>query len=138
MADCVFCKIISGEVPCDKVYEDDATFAFLDISPASKGHTLVISKAHAERLGDLPLADAVALMSTLQKVGTAVGSLGDGYNVLQNNGHAAGQLVMHIHFHLIPRYTDDGVRLLTSPDKFSYTDGEKEDVKAQLTAFLQK
>jgi histidine triad (HIT) family protein len=109
--DCVFCKIATGEIPCNKIYEDEAMLAFLDIGPVSRGHTLVIPKEHFTTLHDCPVELLAKVMTCVRKIAPAVvGAVGSrAYNVLCNNGRAAGQLVEHVHFHLIPRNADDGV-----------------------------
>lgn len=100
----VFAKILRGELPCIKVYEDEHTLAFMDIMPQVAGHTLVIPKVAAETLFDLPADAASHLMHSVQKVAAAVkaGMGVEGVVVMQLNGAAAGQTVPHIHFHLIP------------------------------------
>lgn len=106
----IFSKIASGDIPSIKVYEDSYTFAFLDISPASRGHTLVITKDEYADLYAMPPELLVAVMSTVQLVATALRDAlaPDGLNVVQNNGAAAGQTVFHYHVHLIPRWEGDG------------------------------
>ena len=111
--DCVFCKIIAGEIPSFKLYEDEGVFVFLDIHPASKGHTLVIPKQHAENIFDITeesLKNVTAagkhFSEKLQKALKA-----DGIRLAPSNGKAAGQEVMHFHLHVIPRYENDGVSL---------------------------
>jgi len=106
---CIFCAIAAGEIPSFKVYEDDAVLAYLDINPFAKGHTLVIPKEHFEGLLDAPDETLAALVSRVKKVAAHVkDSLGcDGFNILQNNGEAAGQTVKHIHFHIVPRWNGD-------------------------------
>lgn len=106
--DCIFCKIANGEIPSDTVYEDDKYRAILDLSPAVKGHTLILPKDHFD---DLLSADEETLESVLklaQRIGAAqLKALKcDGFNVVQNNGEAAGQTVHHLHVHIIPRYKD--------------------------------
>ena len=103
---CIFCGILDGELPSFKVYEDEKVLAYLDINPFTKGHTLVIPKEHASGLltaSDDLLAE---LLPRVKKVAAHLKEeLGcDGFNILQNNGEAAGQSVMHIHFHIVPRY----------------------------------
>ena len=97
-------KIIAGEIPSHKVYEDDSVIAFLDINPVSEGHTLVVPKDHFEKFNDCSdtVAEAIGpqILKISRAVSTAVGA--DGYNLLCNNGRAAGQLVGHVHFHIIP------------------------------------
>jgi len=109
--DCVFCKMVAGQVPVVKIYEDDTVLAFLDIGPISDGHTLVIPKQHFERLHECPAELLGRVSSRLGKIAGAVAAAmnSDGYNLLCNNGRAAGQLVEHVHFHIIPRNAGDGV-----------------------------
>ena len=109
--DCVFCKMVAGQIPVIKIYEDEVVLAFLDIGPVSDGHTLVIPKQHFEKLHDCPAELLGRVSSHLGKIAKAVtaGMNSDGYNVLCNNGRSAGQLVEHLHFHIIPRNTGDGV-----------------------------
>jgi histidine triad (HIT) family protein len=115
--DCIFCRIIAGEIPSHTVYEDDATLAFLDINPASRGHTLVIPKEHAADLHSLSSAALVATARTTQTVARLLqrGVQPEGINVLQNNSPAAGQVVFHYHVHLIPRWHGDRVLGLWRP-----------------------
>lgn len=110
-ADCVFCKIVAGDIPCHRVFESERVLAFLDIQPLSEGHTVVIPKDHAERLDTLDPADAAAVAAELGGLGKRICEAvsGDGYNVLQNNGAVSGQVVQHVHFHIIPRHADDGL-----------------------------
>jgi len=109
--DCVFCKMVAGQIPVTKIYEDEVVLAFLDIGPISDGHTLVIPRRHFEKLHDCPPEFLGQLGSRLGKIAKAVaaGTNSEGYNVLCNNGSAAGQLVEHLHFHIIPRNTGDGL-----------------------------
>ncbi|MFA6593843.1 MAG: HIT family protein [Candidatus Buchananbacteria bacterium] len=111
--DCVFCKIIAGEIPSAKVYEDDKFLAFLDIAPVNLGHTLIIPKAHHETLLDLPADDACQLLGLVQKIAPAVLSAtgAKGFNLMLNNGQVSGQVVGHVHFHIVPRSEDDGLKL---------------------------
>lgn len=108
MSDCLFCRIVAGEIPSARVYEDADAIAFLDIAPFKRGHTLVVSKRHVPNA----LADADVL-ATLAPAVTAVGALlterlgADGMNILTNVNEVAGQSVFHLHVHLIPRYADD-------------------------------
>ena len=111
MSECIFCKIAAGQIPCIRVYENACVLAFLDIGPISDGHTLVIPKAHYDRLDSCPaevLAEVAKVVGALAKsVAEAVGA--EGYNVLNNNGVAAGQVVNHLHLHIVPRKSGDGV-----------------------------
>jgi histidine triad (HIT) family protein len=108
MSETLFTKIINGEIPCHKVYEDDEVFAFLDISPLSEGHTLVIPKEPAATLDALSDKSAAAIGRVLPRLCRAVMQVtgATAYNVLQNNGAAAHQAVFHVHFHIIPRFED--------------------------------
>jgi histidine triad (HIT) family protein len=105
MADTVFGKIIRGEIPCDKVYEDDKVLAFLDINPLSTGHVLVVSKEPAETLDRLSDESAAAIGRVLPRLCRAVVAATGikEYNVLENNGHGAHQAIAHVHFHIIPK-----------------------------------
>ena len=108
---CLFCKIIAGQIPAAKIYEDDHTFAFLDIGPFEKGHLLVAPKHHAAFLTDLPQAELMTLISTVQKMAAlALKQLPcDGFNLVQNNGACATQTVPHVHFHIVPRWNGRAV-----------------------------
>lgn len=130
---CIFCRIISGEIPCQKIYEDDKVLAFLDIKPASVGHTLVITKKHYADLGEISEEDLSPLIVVVKKIGELIKTkLGmAGYSVLNNNGTAAGQTVAHIHFHIIPRTNGDG--LITWSQR-SYDPGEEEEIAKKLTS----
>lgn len=109
MTDCVFCKIVAGEIPAQKVAESTNFIAMLDIAPASIGHTLVIPKKHSTNLLDLPEYTGNELIEFVQRVATAVISAtgDDGFNLVLNNGKSAGQVVFHTHFHIIPRKMGD-------------------------------
>lgn len=108
--DCVFCKIRDGQIPSLKIYEDDRTLAFMDINPLNPGHCLVVTKNHAATIFDTDVSDLQAAIVTVRKVATAVrGAMqADGLNVLQASGAAAFQSVPHFHFHVIPRFNNDG------------------------------
>ena len=110
MSDCIFCAIVDGEAPSHRVYEDEHTLAFLDANPLAEGHTLVVPKAHHERLGDLPPAGAAAVGETLARVTPAVEDAvgAPATTVAYNNGRAAGQEVPHVHAHVVPRFESDG------------------------------
>ncbi len=113
MEDCLFCKIVAGNIPCYKVYEDERTLAFLDINPINKGHTLVIPKVHVSKISELSDDGLVAFFRALQKVTRAVeGSVRlDGLNLFVNQGEVAGQVVPHFHCHISPRLKGDGLRM---------------------------
>jgi len=130
--DCIFCKIATGQIPVAKVYDDQVVVAFLDIGPVSDGHTLIVPKEHFETLHDCPVEILGQVASRLGKIAnavmTAMGS--EGYNVLCNNGKAAGQLVEHLHFHIIPRSSDDG--LFDRWPSFKYQQGKIEQIAAKI------
>lgn len=111
-ASCIFCKIVAGTIPCTRVYEDEDVLAFMDIGPIVPGHTLVIPKSHHERLTDLPVTLLGQVMAAAQRVAAAqLAGLGaDGVNLHQSNGACAGQVVPHMHVHVIPRFNRDGHR----------------------------
>ena len=124
MADTIFAKIITGAIPCHKLYEDERVLAFLDINPVSRGHALVIPKEPAETLDQLSDDSAAAIGRVLPRIGRAVLKATGAYafNVLQNNQALAHQAVMHVHFHIIPKYDDgSGLGLGWHPGKL---DGE--------------
>ncbi len=110
MADCVFCKIRDGQIPSFKIYEDSKTLAFMDINPLNPGHCLVITKTHAATIFDVEVLDLQAAIAAAKKLAVAVkGAVqSDGVNILQANGAAAFQSVPHFHFHIIPRFSNDG------------------------------
>lgn len=110
--DCIFCKIVEGELPSYKIYEDDLALAFLDINPIHDGHTLVISKKHYPDFLHMPKEDFCDFTAALQKVAKAVkqATKADGLNIGINIGQAAGQLVFHAHYHIIPRFEGDGLK----------------------------
>ena len=107
---CIFCKIVAGAIPSTKVYEDAEILAFMDIGPIVKGHTLVIPKQHTERITDTPVGVLARVMHIVQKIAAAQvnGLKADGVNIFQANGKAAGQVVPHLHFHVVPRFNTDG------------------------------
>ena len=122
-SNCIFCKIANGEIPSKTVYEDERFRVILDISPASKGHAIILVKNHAENVFELPEEVASAIYVVAKKVATAMKKVlkCDGVNILQNNGEVAGQTVFHLHMHVIPRYKDDHVQI-------KWKSGEESDV----------
>lgn len=118
MPDCIFCKIVAGEIPSHKVYEDDTVLAFLDIHPTNPGHTLVIPKAHHNDLLDTPADLLAKLMAVVVKITPAIikGVGAEAFNLGVNNGAAAGQIIFHTHFHIMPRFTADGHKLWHGKD----------------------
>ena len=109
--DCLFCKIVNGDIPCTKVYENDKVLSFMDINPINDGHVLVIPKLHGVTIDELPGADFLAVMAATKKIAEAVKKTinPDGMNILQLNGEAANQVVPHLHVHIVPRWSGDGV-----------------------------
>jgi histidine triad (HIT) family protein len=135
MDDCVFCKIIAGKIPAHKVYENDKIFAFLDVSPVNQGHVLVVPRAHHADLLETPDDVLSDMITRTKKIATAVMNAvkADGFNLGCNTKKAAGQAVFHTHFHVIPRFDNDGLKHW--PHK-KLTDEEmakiRDAVKAQL------
>ena len=110
---CIFCKILAGEIPSTAVYEDDDFKAILDVNPAARGHVIILPKNHAANIYELPDEDASKIMIVAKKIATAIEKAYhcDGVNILQNNGEAAGQTVSHLHVHVIPRFKGDTVNI---------------------------
>jgi len=115
--DCLFCKIVAGELPSQRVDEDERTVAFMDINPATRGHALVVPKAHAANVLEIDPEDLAATAIAAQRLARKVtGQLGaDGVNLLNSCGSVAWQTVFHLHIHVIPRYADDPLRLPWTP-----------------------
>jgi histidine triad (HIT) family protein len=133
--DCIFCKIIKGDIPANKVYEDKEFLAFLDIKPISQGHTLVIPKVHCKNILDFPKSEETDLLEFIKKVAAAVvkATNADGFNLGMNNGKAAGQVIHHAHFHIIPRFDHDGLHSWPNKDT---TKEELEQVQKKIVSFL--
>lgn len=129
--DCIFCKIVAGELPSYKIYEDEKTLVFLDIAPVNLGHALVIPKKHYANLEEIPEDELCHLMKVVKKIGKSLkdGLGATGYNVMENNDPIAGQIIPHIHFHLIPRIEGDGLKLWPQGE---YREGEAEDVLRKI------
>lgn len=131
--DCIFCKIANGEIPSRTLYEDEKFRVILDLSPATRGHALIMPKDHASNLYELPEESAGAVMVLAKKLAAAMDERlhCDGLNLVQNNGEAAGQTVSHFHLHMIPRYVNDGQTLGWVPGKAAPED--LDEVKKILT-----
>ena len=131
-SDCIFCSIATGKIPCIRIWQDDLVLAFLDIGPVSDGHTLVIPKAHFGRLHECSPDVLVGISNCIGKICQAVVSAvgAEAYNVLCNNGIAAGQLVEHVHFHIIPRNSGDGV--FGRWPAYKYKKGRAEEIAARI------
>ena len=110
---CIFCKIVAGQIPCFKLHEDAETIAFMDINPGNPGHALAIPKAHAANLDEMPPALLGPVLATAQRVARAVAATmkPDGINILQANGPGAGQSVFHFHIHILPRRIGDELKM---------------------------
>ena len=135
MKECVFCKILKGEVPATKVNEDDKTFAILDLVPVSKGQTLVIPKKHFETMDEMDEETANAVIKTTQKIAKAILRFNEGYNVNQNNKHAGGQIVPHVHYHVIPRNEGDGMNHCWK--KLDMSNNEITELQNKIQSFLK-
>ena len=137
--DCVFCKIIDGQIPSAVIYEDEDFRVILDISPAARGHALILPKEHYANLYELPEDLAAKAMVLAKKLAAHMTEkLGcDGFNLVQNNGEVAGQTVFHFHLHLIPRYKDGDNRDLLTWKQLSYGEGEAQEL-ARLLQYPEK
>ena len=135
--DCIFCKLANGEIPTATLYEDNDFRVILDLGPASKGHALILPKEHYDNLYELDDEIASKVLVLAKKMITRMTkALGcDGYNLVQNNGEAAGQTVHHFHLHLIPRYKDDQVGLGWNMGKL--TDEDKEEILTKFHETIQ-
>lgn len=113
VSNCIFCKIAAGEIDSITIYEDETFRVIFDISPASKGHAIILPKEHAANIYELPEETASKIFVLAKKMATVMTDIlkCDGFNILQNNGEAAGQTVFHLHVHLIPRYKGDTVNI---------------------------
>ncbi|WP_053361809.1 HIT family protein [Bacillus sp. FJAT-27251] len=139
MSDCIFCKIVNGEIPASKVYENEHVLAFLDISQVTKGHTLVIPKVHKENVYELTDEVAANLFREVPKLANALKKAYDpiGMNILNNNGEHAGQSVFHYHIHLIPRYGEgDGFGAVWKTHNSEYTPEELKKMASYIHSTL--
>ena len=133
---CIFCKIIKGQIQCAKVYEDDKVLAFLDINPVNPGHTLVVPKEHYEHMEQVPDELLKELIVAVKKVTIAVkkGVDTDSINLGLNNGKTAGQLVPHVHFHIMPRFPNDGKKLWEGKH---YQEGQMSGVQKNIAKYIK-
>ncbi|MGM0826732.1 MAG: HIT family protein [Bacillota bacterium] len=139
MSDCIFCKIIDGEIPAMKVYEDEHVLAFLDISQVTKGHTLLIPKVHKENIYELTPDIASHLFSVAPKIAESIKAEFNpvGMNLLSNAGEAAGQSVFHFHMHFIPRYGQgDGFGAVWKTHNDEYTQEELKSIAEAISQHL--
>lgn len=132
MSDCIFCKIANGEIPSATLYEDEKFRVILDLGPASKGHALILPKAHYADIYEIEEDAAASAMVLAKKMASAMTkALGcSGFNIVQNNGTSAGQTVFHFHVHLIPRYDNDQVGLGWTPGKL--TDEMRDEIITEV------
>lgn len=132
MSDCIFCKIVSGEIPSATIYENDEFKVILDRFPANEGHVLILVKEHVANIYEIDPEKAGRLFTLAAKIARIMKErLGfDHMNVMQNNGTVAGQTVFHFHLHLIPRYEDDGITIAYKP--LELTDEQIEDMRKKL------
>lgn len=133
--DCLFCKIVAKELPCTVVYENESLFAFLDIHPVNKGHTLIVPKIHSEDFLSSDDALLSNLMPSIKRIADAVvkGVGATACNISTNNGRAAGQVIFHLHWHVIPRFSDDGLKMWHGK---VYKEGEMEEVASVIRKHL--
>ena len=126
-SDCIFCKIVKGDIPCSKVFENDDVLAFLDIAPLSHGHTLVIPKAHYETMDQVPAEISAKIAEVFPLISKAVCKAAgtEAFNIFQNNGRPAGQLVDHVHYHIVPRVEGDSIIKLGK--QLPYPDGKMQE-----------
>ncbi|MDO4490636.1 MAG: HIT family protein [Lachnospiraceae bacterium] len=134
--DCIFCKLANGEIPTATLYEDEDFRVIMDMGPAAKGHSLILPKQHYANIYELPEELAVKAICLAKKLAPVMTKAlhADGFNIVQNNGAAAGQTVFHFHMHLIPRYDNDGAGFGWNPG--TLTDEDRDDVLAKVTAEL--
>lgn len=137
--DCIFCKIIEGEIPSAKVYEDEDVYAFLDLSQVTKGHTLIIPKKHKENLYELNEDTASSFFKAVPKVANAIKAAYNpiGLNMLNNNGELAGQSVFHFHVHLLPRYgKGDGFGAVWHDHSSEYSNDDLQQISKTIHSHL--
>ena len=132
--DCIFCKILKGDIPSYKVYEDDSFIGILDINPSAKGHVIIIPKNHAANIFELSEKYAKEIFVVAKKIAEAIKKAyqPDGINILQNNGEAAGQTVFHLHVHVIPRYKDDTIKIEWEPKEMEDLEKVLEEIKKEM------
>ncbi len=131
---CIFCKLANGEIPTNKIYEDDTFTVILDASPATRGHALILPKEHSANIYDLPDETASKVFVLAKKLATKMTDIlsCDGFNIVQNNGEVAGQTVFHFHMHLIPRYFGDGNEDKLGWNHLDLTDEEIAEIREEL------
>ena len=138
--DCVFCRIIKGEIPCCKVYEDEKVLAFLDIAPFNFGHTVIVPKEHCHSVTTLPEDYLSAMFVIAPKLAVAIMTAtgAEGFNLVLNNGHVAGQVVPHAHLHILPRFADDAVLISASSKAYANSDDMSKMAEKIIAAFAKR
>ena len=133
---CIFCKIAAGDIPATVIFENESLLAFLDVAPLAEGHVLVIPRDHYARVTDLPDAVCTRIATVLPMLGRALMEVTQaaGFNLLANNGEAAGQVVQHVHFHLVPRMPNDGLGYRWNAGK--YERGQADKIAAEYRSAL--
>ena len=134
MTDCIFCKIVNKEIPSNIYYEDKHSLVFLDKSPVNLGHSLLIPKKHFSTIDEMSPNDLNNLSKAMIKISQSLIKISDGLNITQNNKKAAGQVVNHVHFHLIPRYKGDGYKYNWKEKKF--TEKENKEFIRKINKYL--
>ncbi len=135
--DCIFCKIVAGEIPASVLWEADSGLAFLDVNPLSEGHMLFVPRDHYERLSEMPPALTAKMAEAIPRLGRALlaATKAEAYNLLLNEGAAAGQVVPHVHYHLIPRKSGDGLGYRWNAG--AYETGRADEIAAAYRKALQ-
>ena len=134
--ECIFCRIIAGEIPSQKILETPDAVAFLDVGPLADGHTLLVPRRHYVTLAEIPSDEFCRIVEPLPRLAAAIEAVtgAKGYNVLQNNGRVAGQVVDHVHFHLIPRAAGDGLGYRWNAG--CYPEGRAGELRERIQAAL--
>lgn len=139
--DCIFCKIVEGDIPSAKVYEDDVVYAFLDLSQVSKGHTLIIPKEHARDVFEMSPELAASVYARVPKIAQGIKTAfqAKGMNILNNNEAIAGQTVFHMHLHLLPKYNEsEGFDAIWKTNEDAYTSEDLQDIATSIHAHIEK
>ena len=136
MDECIFCRIVAGQVPAATLIETDKVMSFMDVAPVNPGHSLVVPKRHVESLADLTQEELHVCIFAVQRVARVVlqATGAPGFNVLQNNHRCSGQVVPHVHFHIIPRRPDDGFKFAWRQGR--YAKGEMQELQRKILGLL--
>ncbi|EKD33502.1 MAG: hypothetical protein ACD_76C00015G0003 [uncultured bacterium] len=135
--DCIFCKIVAGQLPCVRIYENDRSIAFLDIHPSALGHTLIVPKEHYDHILKTPIEVATSMIHALQAVAPSVMSAvgAHAFNTCVNTGTDSGQIIFHTHLHLLPRFKDDGKQMWEHRDA---SNDELRELQAKIEYFMKE